>query len=293
MKRTAAVAHLSIIIPVVDSQQAVDDTLVSVLENRPRETEVLVVHPQDYVDPYDLDDEVRLIQGPAEADWVSLFNLGTQVARGDTIHFLAPGMSVTPGWCDEITDYFEDRNVGAVVPLVKVGKTTFCGVRYDRLRGRHPLKSGTNADPLSPLLQSGFYRASALRIVRGFNPAWQSLADVELGIRLASASYNTVVCRSSSIVASSVLEPGMPQGYHGGALRSALQRRASAGGLDDNPRVWRGLLGELLIHRGGPSTLAAMAGRVFGRADVTHDESAVTLPMPGRESGSVQHRRAA
>ena len=63
--------RLSIVIPVLGDPQQLDDTLLSVLENRPANCEILVVHNQPYHDPYNLSDEVRFVEaerGPARSN---------------------------------------------------------------------------------------------------------------------------------------------------------------------------------------------------------------------------------
>ena len=62
--------RLSIIIPVLGHSTRLDDTLVSVLENRPANCEIIVVHTEPYDDPYDLAGEVRFLEaraGPSAA----------------------------------------------------------------------------------------------------------------------------------------------------------------------------------------------------------------------------------
>ena len=68
--------HLSIIIPAAGPQVSIDDTLLSVLENRPEDCEVILAHPEGYVDPYDLADEVQMISAPTHS-LLGLWNAGT------------------------------------------------------------------------------------------------------------------------------------------------------------------------------------------------------------------------
>jgi len=60
------VTQLSIVIPATGTQEQLDQTLVSVLENRPSDCEVIVPHAFDYKDPYDLHDEVTFVGSAAE-----------------------------------------------------------------------------------------------------------------------------------------------------------------------------------------------------------------------------------
>ena len=56
--------RLAIIISAVGSIEALENTLVSVLENRPADCDVVVVHSKPYSDPYELKNEVRFVSAP-------------------------------------------------------------------------------------------------------------------------------------------------------------------------------------------------------------------------------------
>ena len=53
--------RLSIVVFCFHDTQLLEETLVSVLQNRPDNSEVLVMHDGTYEDPYDLADELSLI----------------------------------------------------------------------------------------------------------------------------------------------------------------------------------------------------------------------------------------
>ena len=55
--------RLSILIPALGSPEALETTLLSVLENRPHDCQVLVALGIDYANPYQLDDEVEFLHG--------------------------------------------------------------------------------------------------------------------------------------------------------------------------------------------------------------------------------------
>ena len=54
--------RLSIIVPHRQDDQQLEATILSVLENRPRDCEVIVVHDGSYLDPYQLSDELIYVQ---------------------------------------------------------------------------------------------------------------------------------------------------------------------------------------------------------------------------------------
>jgi len=66
------VPRLSIVIPVLGDPRKLDDTLVSVLENRPAHCEILVVHNEPYDDPYQLSNEVCFIEAWRVRTWASV-----------------------------------------------------------------------------------------------------------------------------------------------------------------------------------------------------------------------------
>ena len=68
--------RLSIIIPHRNNDQRLEETILSVLENRPRDCEVIVVHDGSYRDPYDLGDEVVYVQEEPNSSAVELLNAG-------------------------------------------------------------------------------------------------------------------------------------------------------------------------------------------------------------------------
>ena len=75
------VPRLSIVIPSVGDCNLLEDSLVSVLENRPADCEVLVVHNRPYDDPYNLAGEVRFVQANPRAGLAECLDMGTAAGR--------------------------------------------------------------------------------------------------------------------------------------------------------------------------------------------------------------------
>ena len=92
--------RLSIIIPVVDRAARWEDTLASVLQNRPAKSEILVCFNHAYDDPYFLRDEVRFIEAPADAGAVDCLNHALTVAQAPIVHLLQPGIEALEGWTE-------------------------------------------------------------------------------------------------------------------------------------------------------------------------------------------------
>lgn len=289
-----AVTKLSIIIPAVGSQSILDETLVSVLENRPAECEVLVATPPEYSDPYDLGDEVRFVAGEA-IDPIPLLNAGVKLARGEVMHLLLPGVTVGPGWCDGALELFaEDRNVGSVSPCVvsKGTRKTVQGVAYSARCGKRIVRR-VKGKIIAPLLGAGFYQASAMRFMRGFDHRFGECADVELGLRMRSANYKAIRC-DSRIRWQQKLRFQPTQGFAGGKVRGRLAQVAIGLGLSSPRSAWMGFFGEMLTNRFLPSTLTAMFGRLRSRslASPRSDEPGV-LPVDGSPSKRRSSKRVA
>ena len=109
---------LSIIVPVGADVSKFDDTLVSVLENRPPRCEVIVPHDGSYDDPFDLGDEVRLVSD-AGGNFVDVVMAGARAARGEFVHVLAGGLRATEGWTDAALKSFGRDEVASVSPVIR------------------------------------------------------------------------------------------------------------------------------------------------------------------------------
>ena len=110
--------RLSIVIPVLGDLKPLDDTLVSILENRPANCELLVVHNTPYDDPYGLAGEVQFVQAPEGAGFVECLNLGLSASRAPVVHLLACGVEVRPGWAEAALRHFRNPEVAAVAPVL-------------------------------------------------------------------------------------------------------------------------------------------------------------------------------
>ena len=257
-----SVTHLSIIIPATGSQELLDETLVSVLENQPDDCEVLLVHSGEYSDPYDLGDEVRFVQGDAD-DRLQLWNTGIEHCRGSVVHLLRPGVTVAAGWCDSALQLFEaDRNIGAVSPCIVANgnRRTVQGINYDAVRGKRIVRSSRQAI-VAPLIGSGFYQTTAIRFMRGFDCRFGEYADVELGMRMRSASYKAKRC-DSRIFSEERVAVSPVRGYLGGRQRGELYRAASRLGIATSMAGILGLLSEPYNNGFGPSSFSAILGRL-------------------------------
>jgi hypothetical protein len=205
------VPRLSIVIPALGHNDLLESGLVSVLEHRPSDSEVLVVLNDTYDDPYNLADEVRFVQAPAGADLLDCLNLGYHASAGSAIHFLGCGFEVSVGWADGPIARLEDSSIAAVVPVLEqpgaLDSGVLAGVAYDPA-GRAGVRFGSDthwlsqAEPLGPIGLASFYSVEALQTVgepftNTVGPQW---ADIDLALRLRAAGYQVQLDGTSRIV---------------------------------------------------------------------------------------------
>jgi GT2 family glycosyltransferase len=272
------VVRLSIIVPATGPQAVLDDTLVSVLENRPKDCEVIVPRPSTYLDPYQLDDEVRFVTA-AHDDLVSLFNAGIDASRTELLHLLRSGVEATEGWTEPALARLEaDPQLAAVAPLIVDGhqsRVVAAGVRYrvggtKQIVGAGHRRSRSTARSYvvdGPCLEAGFFRRSALLTIGHFDSDLGSYyCDVDaaakfhrLGLRCAHEPQS--VLRGAPI--------RRPKGFRAGHEAELLfwrhwAHRGHAAALIGHAGV---SCAEGLGHIWYPRGIALLAGRLWGLAE--------------------------
>jgi Glycosyl transferase family 2 len=191
----------SIVIPHLSTDQALETTLVSVLQNRPNASEVIVVDDGRYTDPYELGDEVRFIRLDGKISHGRCLRAVLKLARGQIVHWLSSGCEVIDGWCQQTRSHFEDETVGSVCPLMTstVDTQLHVGVGISRHFRRVELSIREMSDReipsqlLAPSMHAGFYRRDAVARLPLIEKMHDATLDVELGIALKNHGYQTVV----------------------------------------------------------------------------------------------------
>lgn len=242
--------RLSIVIPAPADTTAMEETLVSVLENRPDDCEIVVALGCEYADPWNIREEVRFVQAPAGSGLVSCVNLGVAASEGEIVHVLAAGWRATAGWTAAAVERFDDDTVAAVVPLgvaaddrvVSAGvRTTRGGRRIDVAadatwrRARASAGRPTAAVlPMGPVLEAGFWRADVFEMAgRGFTTSCgEPLADADMAVTLSRCG-RTVELEPASVVVA--------------AERRATRSRPFAAGLHAERLFWRSLAGQSVV----------------------------------------------
>jgi hypothetical protein len=249
-------AALSIVIPAPSDAAALEATLVSVLENRPADCEIVVALGFSYDDPWGIADEVRLVPAPPGSGLAACANVGIAASAAPAVHVLAAGWLATPGWTDRPRELLAaEADVHAVVPVglssAADGAIVSAGIRVTRGGRRvafvppaRAMREGrldaTRVRTSGPLLEAGFWRADVLAAI---GPGFAStcgdwLADADVAAALACLPGRVVLAPESRVVC--------------GAARR--RPRAFAAGLQAERLFWRSLA------RGGIGM--ALAGHV-------------------------------
>jgi GT2 family glycosyltransferase len=210
------------IIPVVGNADALEGTLLSVLERRPDDCEVIVVLNTSYDDPFDLQNELRFIQTPPETGLIGCINLGIAATTAPIIHVLASGLEAGDGWLERAQSHFADARIAAVTPLVydiaKHDCLLAAGVGYGRGGRRVVCRSipdtaaGVSPESIGPLSVAASFRKVALAAFGGEIPlaVGDQLADVDLALMLREAGWAITLDPTCRVFASAI--DGFPLG---------------------------------------------------------------------------------
>lgn len=226
--------RLSIVIPCLGDAAEFDGTLVSVLQHRPADCEVLVVHTQPYDDPYQLNGEVRFLQNEGNSV-AELLNMAIEEADGEILHIVGCGLEATEGWTKEILPHFDDPEIGAAAPVVLSSdrqQIVAAGIRWTLGGARRPvtdrrvLKPGSGrlrATIIAPPLLAGFYRRDVLAALGGFEVGLgDELADVACGFSLRALERRTVLEPSARLIQTSHAAQRTPGSFSRGNARERL-----------------------------------------------------------------------
>ena len=246
--------RLSIVIPTPADTAAMEETLVSVLEHRPDDCEIVVALGCEYADPWNIREEVKFVQAPAGSSLVGCVNLGVAASEGDVVHILAAGWRATAGWTDRPMERLEDDDVGAVVPLGVAGDDrdhvvsagVRCAVggrridvaadtRWRKAKAASCPPAGATV-PQGPVLEAGFWRSDLLEFAgRGFTTVCgDATADADMAITLSRSGRTVVVEPHSRVIAPA-------------ATSGKVRTRSFAAGLHAERLFWRSLAGSSIL----------------------------------------------
>jgi cellulose synthase/poly-beta-1,6-N-acetylglucosamine synthase-like glycosyltransferase len=298
-----SVPRLSIIIPTLGNWEVLESTLVSVLQNRPARSEVVVVHNSRYEDPYDLKDEVRFVEAPSGSCLVDLINTGVATARSELIHLLACGAVVDDGWTTAAVQHFDDSRVSAVAPVILdlscPARVLSAGCQWSaggsetaHASGRTVSDLGTNGRWTGPDIGAAFYRRSALGEIGAFDATLSGrLAAIDLSLRLSQAGYRTLLEPTSRLMIDPLLldchgpfawARQRERLFWRHARKRGWLRSVGAHGL----LVAAETLGNLPRWR----SVACAAGRLIGACDKRGPRLRTIEPLAFTSVGSVERR---
>jgi hypothetical protein len=282
IQRMCFVPSVACIIPVVGYTQGLETTLVSVLERRPDDCEVLVVLNTPYHDPYHLQGEIQILEAPSGAGLIDCVNLGVSSTHAPIVHLLASGLEASPGWIDCAMVHFEDPRVAAVTPLIyeRANHERLLAAGVSCRRGGQkvvhrsmPTEAELSWASMGPMVQAAFYRKSTLEALGGGLPTsvGDNLADVDLSLSLRHVGLRLVLEPDCRVFASSVDEP-RPSGFSSGLWSERLYWRhfAETGGLPgllSHPLV---VLNELMHCQPQWKAPAQAMGRLLALCQLRH-----------------------
>lgn len=291
---------LSIVIPALDSLALLEPTLVSVLQSRPDDCEIVVLLNRAYDDPYQLGDEVRFVVVREGADAARSLEAGLRICRGEVVHVLSAGAEVDEGWTSAALEHFLDRRIAAVAPLVLRSRdeadfVCSAGLEYGlggsrRLHGygRAAEEFDRNVDVLGPTLIAAFYRRETLLTLPSPFEAsvTDALVDVDLALQLKAAGYRAVFEPRSVAYRNEAQLPVAPALASGRGAERLFWRNAQALGWVRSLALHGfTVAGELLGRGGVGEKVLRLLGRAVGCCDVfafrRHRQALAAMGRPG------------
>lgn len=220
--------QLSVIIPHRRDDSLLEASLLSVLENRPADCEVIVVHDGSYSNPYQLDDEVCFVETDPGLRVVDMINAGVMAACSPVVNVVLDGVQVREHWSLEAVHLLEvEPELAAVAVGVHRNGSTTCGISPDAIDRTRYLREGrltqTTGYPecAAPEFACGFYRRAVVLALGGFlsNVETQT-AEVDWALALRALGLKSV-CDSEATVDDMRSRPVLPVAYRQLARLSA------------------------------------------------------------------------
>ena len=214
--------RLSLIVPFQCDSQALENTLVSVLELRSPDDELLIVHRGEYQDPYGLQgNEAKVLETPASSSLAEQLNIAVQNATGDVLQVVLPGAVLEPDWCVDALAAFDELDVDMIALGVSGSGVSGSGassLQYGFEADLIPQRRATGeaSKIAGPLLAGTMIRRSAIQCLGGWNTKIPGdLIDFELclmakllGLQVGVVEGSSVACDESRSMVLSHYELG-------------------------------------------------------------------------------------
>lgn len=259
--------RLSIIVPHLHDDSGLEQTLVSVLENRGRSLELILVHDGRYTDPYGLDqDEAVLIETKRGTSLTSQLNLAVASACSPYIQVLSPGAVVTDGWYEESLEIMEHGSVVAVCQPIACTDSDGVITGLAAASLPHRRVTGNASEVGSPMLVGSVLRKRVLNAVGGFfERSSREVGEVEFALLLSALELEIGIVESVGIYAPRSVASGQESGYEigqaCGQLACAYATIENSGVVIDSVAKRLGHLASGLMS---PKTVAERLGWVMG-----------------------------
>lgn len=309
--------RISIVVPHLGDVVAFEESLVSVLENRPSGAEVWVAHDGTYQDPFDLGDEVRFVTARSN-NLATLISAAAEVVASKFVHVIGGGVRATHDWTRSAVECLEEGSVAIVAPVARRsvdGPITAAGWCDSSTEVVAPLGRGSKqidrrqaASIRGAYLVASFWRRSELRAAcRAFAMedaiaaefAWSRLLT-DNGWRCQVASDSVVLACDESLCVS----PSFQRGQTLRSLASEIDQQSGFGSVAIaalanlvnplrmlSPGRWAETLGQVSSLLRETSVVRAIR---YDQIEPPQDDS-TTLPMPMQRPAAepMAMRRAA
>ena len=304
--------RVSIVVPHLGDDTLFEDSLVSVLENRPADSEVWVSHDGRYDDPFDLSDEVQFVTSKG-GSLPELIAAAADVARGRFIHVIGGGVRATEGWVDSALEKFEHDDAAAVSPIARStvnGTITSAGWTSSASRLAAPVAAGRMklgrrdaASIRGVCLTASFWRREELRDACQALPTTSaSAAQFGWSRLLSQHGWRCLLAEESNVVADESMLGLSPSRIQGATLRSleaALEGDSFAGSAMSvgiaalrnllRPRVWGEITGEAMSLVLGSSVVRLLQPQAIR----SPEDTVQTIRLPQATVQAPMLRRAA
>ncbi|TWT33067.1 glycosyltransferase family A protein [Blastopirellula retiformator] len=295
--------RLSIIIPALHDAALLEETMLSVLENRPASAEVVVVHSGFYTDPYELAGEVKFVEARSVVSEVQCWQVGLAATSGEIVHLLSSGVVATAGWAEGVRALFADPAVASVSPALRTGdQIASIGVAADSLGYRRFLPLAEGKSLVGPSRLAGFYRRSWLEPLL---PAAAQLGDEAADLDLAfSLKAQGLISRPTAASQLIVKEQSLVQQHDYASAAAAERIRVRHPQQFETDGYWNQVIAQSLKSLSNPkAAIGVLLGHLSGArgqrpvqlepADIKADDSPATIRMPQHGGTSRSDRAAA
>lgn len=191
--------RFSVVIPHRRDDERLEVTLLSVLENRPSNCEVLVVHDGSYANQYSLEDEVVFVDTESGVSDVEMLNAGLLAACSPFVNTLMDGVVVEAGWADGAVELLtaHEEVASVAVPVERGGAASY-GIdkralgNLSRLRRKDVLQSRLQDVCGGAQIACGLFRKSVLLALGGFVEGSIPAAELDFAYALKALKLDSL-----------------------------------------------------------------------------------------------------